>query len=48
MLWVVFRAPDGGTPVLPEVPAEGDVLVWFGRYRAMPEAQRTWMRSYPA
>ncbi|MEU6403027.1 siderophore-interacting protein [Streptomyces sp. NPDC046985] len=42
----LFFAQDGGVPRVPEPPADGDVMRWYQRYLAMPEAERPWMRTY--
>jgi NADPH-dependent ferric siderophore reductase len=41
-----FAKPGQHRPVVPPMPADGDVMTWFQAYRAMPEAERPWMRSY--
>jgi NADPH-dependent ferric siderophore reductase len=42
----LFFARDGGVPMMPEPPADGDDMRWYQRYQAIPEPQRPWMRNY--
>lgn len=42
----LFFARDGGVPAVPAPEADGDVIRWYGRYLAVPEPDRPWMRSY--
>ncbi|MER5766387.1 siderophore-interacting protein [Streptomyces sp. NPDC001985] len=39
------RRPDRA-PVIPPMPADGDVGHWYQDYLAMPEPERPWMRAY--
>ncbi|WP_329024037.1 siderophore-interacting protein [Streptomyces sp. NBC_00690] len=41
-----FSRQEGRAPVVPPMPADGDVGRWYRDYLAMPEAERPWMRSY--
>ncbi|WP_432067518.1 siderophore-interacting protein [Streptomyces sp. C10-9-1] len=41
-----FPRTGRGAPVLPEAPADGDVMRWYAAYTALPEEERPWMRSY--
>ncbi|MGW6458308.1 siderophore-interacting protein [Streptomyces sp. NPDC055078] len=41
-----FPRQPGRAPVIPPMPADGDVGRWYQDYLAMPEAERPWMRSY--
>ncbi|MCM2387347.1 siderophore-interacting protein [Streptomyces albipurpureus] len=41
-----FSRLPGRAPVVPPMPADGDVGRWYLDYLAMPELERPWMRSY--
>ncbi|MFF8957322.1 siderophore-interacting protein [Streptomyces sp. NPDC014894] len=41
-----FSRQADRAPVIPPMPADGDVNRWHAAYLAMPEAERPWMRSY--
>lgn len=43
----LFFARDGGVPRVPDPPADRSAVPdWYGRYLAVPEPERPWMRSY--
>lgn len=43
----LFFPRDGqGTPEVPQMPADGDVMRWYQAFLAIPEPERPWMRSY--
>ena len=41
-----FAKPGQDRPVVPQMPADGDVSGWYQRYLAMAEARRPWMRTF--
>ncbi|WP_229869287.1 siderophore-interacting protein [Streptomyces inusitatus] len=41
-----FSRLSDRAPVIPPMPASGDVGHWYRDYLAMPEIERPWMRSY--
>jgi len=45
-LKLFFPLTRGEVPVLPEVPADGDIGRWYRSYLAMPDGERPPMRTY--
>ncbi|MEO3975576.1 siderophore-interacting protein [Streptomyces sp. CAU 1734] len=41
-----FSRRPGRAPVIPPMPADGDLTRWYQAYMAMPETDRPWMRAY--